>query len=87
MRISGDAYGRVSYTDAEVAALSIGKKMNLGDSHQGSSTSFKKLEVQPQPTCSKTAVVVHLKNASVEVNDGASQQTIQAVLLALQNIC
>lgn len=51
------------------------------------STSFKKLEVQPQPSCSKTAVVVHLKNASVEVNDGASQQTIQAVLLALQNIC
>ena len=35
----------------------------------------------------KAAVIIHLPNATLEVNEGASQQTVQAVLLALQNVC
>lgn len=50
-------------------------------------TVFKKLEVQSPLPDTKAAVVIRLGNATVEVNQGASQQTIQAVLLALQNIC
>ena len=49
--------------------------------------SFKKLEVQTPVTGTQAAVVIRLNGATVEVNDGTSQQTIQAVLLALQSIC
>ena len=50
-------------------------------------TVFKKLEVQsPLPTM-KPAVIIHVGGATVEVNEGTSQQTIQAVLLALQSVC
>ena len=49
--------------------------------------SFKKLEVQTPVTGTQAAVIIRLNGATVEVNDGTSQQTIQAVLLALQSIC
>lgn len=55
----------------------------VNDSCTAKPTVFKKLEV----TTPKAAVVIHLGGAAVEVNDGTSQQTIQAVLLALQSIC
>ena len=48
---------------------------------------FQKLEVQAPVQSTKTAVIVRLPNAVLEINEGASQQTVQAVLLALQNIC
>ena len=35
----------------------------------------------------KAAVIIRLPNATLEINEGASQQTVQAVLLALQSIC
>lgn len=48
---------------------------------------FKKLEVlTPLPT-SKAAVIIRLPNATLEINEGASQQIVQAVLLALRNAC
>ena len=50
-------------------------------------TVFKKLEVTTPVENPKAEVVIHLGGATVEVNDGTSQQTIQAVLLALQSIC
>ena len=49
--------------------------------------SFKKLEVQTPVTGTRAAIVIRLNGATVEVNEGTSQQTIQAVLLALQSIC
>ena len=49
--------------------------------------SFKKLEVQTPVAGTRAAVVIRLNGATVEVNEGTSQQTIQAVLLALQSIC
>lgn len=48
---------------------------------------FQKLEVQPPVQNTKAAVILRLPNAVLEINEGASQQTVQAVLLALQNIC
>lgn len=48
---------------------------------------FKKLEVQTPVPNTQAAVVIHLNGATIEVNEGTSQQTIQAVLLALRDIC
>lgn len=50
-------------------------------------TVFKKLEVQTPVANAKAAVIIRFGNATIEVNEGTSQQTIQAVLLALQGIC
>lgn len=50
-------------------------------------TVFKKLEVTTPVENTTAAVVIRLGGATVEVNEGTSQQTIQAVLLALQGIC
>ena len=49
-------------------------------------TVFKSLEIQSSIPDHKPAVTIRLSNAAVEINEGTSQQTIQAVLLALQNI-
>ncbi len=48
---------------------------------------FKKLEVLTPLPNTKAAVIIRLPQATLEINEGASQQTIQAVLLALQSIC
>ena len=51
------------------------------------SITLKKLEVQTTVDNTKAAVIIRLNGATVEVNEGTSQQTIQAVLLALQSVC
>ena len=48
---------------------------------------FKKLEVRTPVAGTQAAVIIRLPNATVEITEGASQQTIQAVLLALQSVC
>ena len=48
---------------------------------------FKKLEVQSPIPDTRPAVIIRLPNATLEINEGTSQQTVQAVLLALQSIC
>lgn len=48
---------------------------------------FKKLEVSAPLPDTKAAVIIRLPNATLEVNEGTSQQTVQAVLLALQSVC
>ena len=48
---------------------------------------FRKLEVQTPVPDTRAAVIIRLGNATVEINEGTSQQTIQAVLLALQSVC
>ena len=48
---------------------------------------FKKLEVMTPLPDTKAAVIIRLPNATLEINEGASQQTVQAVLLALQSVC
>lgn len=50
-------------------------------------TVFKKLEIQSPVQDTKPAVIIRLPNATLEINEGTSQQTVQAVLLALQSIC
>ena len=48
---------------------------------------FKKLEVITPLPNTQAAVIIRLPQATLEINEGASQQTVQAVLLALQSIC
>lgn len=43
---------------------------------------FSKLEVHSPLPDTKAAVIIRLPNATLEINEGASQQTVQAVLLA-----
>ena len=50
-------------------------------------TVFKKLEVATPLPNTQAAVVVRLPQATLEIAEGTSQQTIQAVLLALQTVC
>lgn len=47
---------------------------------------FKKLEVISPVVNTQAAVIIRLPNATIEITEGTSQQTIQAVLLALQNV-
>ncbi len=47
---------------------------------------FKRLEVQTPIPSTTAAVIIRLPGATIEVNEGTSQQTIQAVLLALHSI-
>lgn len=47
---------------------------------------FKKLEVQT-PINTQAAVIIHLPAASLEIHNGAMQQTIETVLLALNCLC
>ena len=49
--------------------------------------SFKKLEVQSPASVSQTAAVVHFQGTTIEVQKGADQQTIEAVLFALKSVC
>ena len=49
--------------------------------------SFKKLEVQTPIADTQAAVIIHLPSATIEVRNGTSQQTVEAVLLALKSIC
>ncbi len=48
---------------------------------------FKQLEMTSPLPGTQAAVIIRLPYATLEIADGTSQQTIQAVLLALQSIC
>lgn len=50
-------------------------------------TVFKKLEVASPIPNAQAAVIIRLPQATLEITEGTSQQTIQAVLLALQSVC
>lgn len=49
--------------------------------------SFRRLEVKPPLTGISRSVMIHLPQATVEVTDGVSQSTVEAVLLALKSTC
>ena len=48
---------------------------------------FKQLVVKSLVANTWTAVIIHLPQATLEVTEETSQQTIQTVLLALQSVC
>lgn len=50
-------------------------------------TVFKKMEVSTPVPDTKAAVIMRLGAVTIEINEGTSQETIQAVLLALQVTC
>lgn len=55
-------------------------------SEMESSTHFKQLEVQVPTANTQAAVIIHLPSATLEIQNGATQQTVEAVLLALKSI-
>lgn len=60
---------------------------NLPVPMEDDSVTFKKLDVQTPAPAAAAAVIIRLPNATVEVSEGTSQQTVQAVLMALQAVC
>lgn len=48
---------------------------------------FKQLEVQTPVAGTQAAVIIRLPSATVEVAEGTSQATVEAVLLALRCLC
>lgn len=52
-----------------------------------SEISFKKLEVKTPARGFVPAVIIHLPQATLEVPEGMSQSTVEAVLLALRATC
>lgn len=54
---------------------------------QNKSIAFAKIELPAHQSASSTAITIHLSGATLEVRDGAGQQTIESVLLALKKIC
>lgn len=54
---------------------------------QDQTVTFQKLEVKTPVSNTQATVIIHLPAATIEVANGASQQTVEAVLLALKNIC
>ena len=55
--------------------------------NQKNQLNSKKLEVRTPLPNTQAAVIIHFANASLEINNGATQQTVEAVLLALKNLC
>jgi len=54
--------------------------------HPEQPVAFKQLEVKSPVTGTRAAVIIHLPHATLEVTEGTSRQTIQAVLQALQSV-
>ena len=49
--------------------------------------SFRQLEINAPSTAGSAAVALHVQNGTLEVMNGADKETIEAVLLALKEIC
>jgi len=54
---------------------------------QESQVAFAKVEIQQQQSNSMASVILHLPSATLEIYNGTNRQTIEAVLMALKNIC
>ncbi len=48
---------------------------------------FAKLQVNQMNSTLQSGIMIHLPFATVEVAEGTSQTTVEAVLMALKNIC
>jgi hypothetical protein len=55
-------------------------------SKQNTPVSFAKVELQPHQSYA-AAITIQFQSATIEVRDGTSTQTIEAVLTVLKNIC
>lgn len=60
---------------------------NLPAPIEDAPVTFKRLDVQTPVAGTAAAAIIRLPNATVEVSEGTSQQTVQAVLMALRAIC
>ena len=48
---------------------------------------FMPLEIRSPISQTKAAVIIHLPSATIEIPDGMSPQTVEAVLIALKKTC
>ena len=48
---------------------------------------FSKVTVQTPLPNTQAVIIIHLSNATIEVQNGVDQQTVEAVLLALKTVC
>lgn len=55
--------------------------------NQETQIDFAKVELPVQQTQTMASVILHLPSATLEIYDGTNKQTIEAVLMALKNIC
>ena len=62
-------------------------KSTLTKVDQSTPVTFKKLEVKTPVPDAVPAVVIRLPYATLELTNSASQQTVEAVLLALKSTC
>ena len=51
------------------------------------SVQFSKVTVQTPAPHAQAAVIIHLSNATIEVQNDVDQQTVEAALLALKTVC
>ena len=72
---------------AQIDNLPAEVKSNIQIKPSEAAISFKKLEVQAPLPDLQPAVIIRLPNATLEVVNGAMQQTVEAVLLALRSTC
>ena len=70
-----------------ISNLPVEVKHELQTSEKSDPVSFRKLEVQVPLPDLQPAVIIRLPNATLEVVNGAMQQTVEAVLLALKSTC
>jgi len=54
---------------------------------QDTQIAFTKVEMQIQQTTSMVPIIIRLQSATLEIYPGTEQQTIEAVLRALKNVC
>lgn len=67
--------------------IPVASEMNAATIVAEEKITFKQLEVQVPVPRVQAAVIVHLPSATLEVTDGASKETVEAVLLALRSVC
>ena len=70
-----------------IPSLPTAASDNAKLSTSGERISFKSLEVQVPISSFQAAVIVRLPNVTLEVANGATQHTVEAVLLALKSTC
>ncbi len=60
---------------------------SITSAETGNPTVFRRLEVQTPVPDAKAAVIIRLGNTIVEINNGASKDTVEAVLFAMKPSC
>ena len=61
--------------------------INLPAKAETENLTFRQLQIQPEVYETHAPILIYLNNATLEVNSGTDQKTLEAVLMALKKIC